>query len=69
MPRVAENNEVDGNGLKCNMDAQVGMNVFSDGGIAEALMEPHGTGTWDAKTPLRHTDLLAGWQPSRPTIG
>ena len=39
MARVAENNEVNGDGLKCDMDAQVGMNVFSDGGSAEALME------------------------------
>lgn len=69
MARVAENIEVNGNGLKWDMDAQVGMNVFSNDGSSEMLIEPYGIGTWDAKTRLRHTDLLAGWQQSRPTTG
>jgi hypothetical protein len=30
MARVAENYEVNGNGLKCARDAQVGMNAFFD---------------------------------------
>jgi hypothetical protein len=36
---------------------------------AEVLLQAHGTDTWDAKTRLRHTDLLAGSQESRPTNG
>jgi hypothetical protein len=45
MARVAENVEVNGNGLKCHMDAQFGMNVFSDGGSC---------GSADSTTRNRH---------------
>ena len=27
---------------------------------AEMLIEPHGIDTWNVKTRVRHTDLLAG---------
>ena len=35
------------------------MNIFPMVEAAEELIQPHGTDTWDAKTRLRHTDLLA----------
>jgi hypothetical protein len=69
LPRVAENIDVTAMVEVRHWDAQVGMNIFLMVEAPEELIQPHGTDTWAAKTRLRHTDLLAARQESRPTNG
>jgi len=69
LPQVAENVAVNGNGWSATWMRRSRWVYFPMVEASEVLIQPHGTDIWDAKTRLKHTDLLAGWQEDRPTTG